>query len=184
MSRSRRSMQPGKLGAIENTVAKIDWKELRGQGGLLVQHLSLLANVAVDHAQDGRDAKPPAKRKRCRRADIAEDQESLGPVPCQQAGQPSIEPCCSCLREQPFAGLRSPREPCFDLQRQVDAGDRGNTVGGNLGIVPSAAGRSPAGRIGSEPGVGPVPPAVHQDRNMTMSRTLWSSPALSSPITA
>jgi hypothetical protein len=52
-------MKPVELGSVENTVAEIDCEVIRREGRLLAEHIGLLANVAVDHAQDRGYAEPP-----------------------------------------------------------------------------------------------------------------------------
>ena len=54
-------MEPGKKLAIERPAAEIHPHVLRRDRGFGLQHALFIANVAVDHAEDRRDAQPAAK---------------------------------------------------------------------------------------------------------------------------
>ena len=55
-------VQPVEFVAVERAVAEVEAEEVGRDLGLAVEHRALLADVAVDHAQDGRDAQLPAPR--------------------------------------------------------------------------------------------------------------------------
>ena len=100
-SRSRRSCSQCQLVAVEHAVAQVDRQELRGQLSLLLQHLDLFADVAVDHAQDRRDAQPATERQASASEPTSlKTRRASGRTLARSRGQPCVEPVGSRSRKQ------------------------------------------------------------------------------------
>jgi hypothetical protein len=114
-------VQPVELVAVDRAVAQVDREEVGRGLPLPLQDEPLLADVAVDHAQDRGDAVLAAGRQRELRPDVAEDQRRVGPPPGQRAGQDPVE-----VPRPPAAdGAPRPRmaraQAILGRQGQVDA---------------------------------------------------------------
>ena len=128
-------VQPGQLLAIEPGVAQVDRQEVGRPLGLLLEDPELFADVAVDHAEDGRDARPAAEGQRPVRADVAEDEQGPRARAIHDATQPIVEP----LGPPPGHGASRAgpprREPRLQPDRQVVRGMGAHAIGRDLGIV-------------------------------------------------
>ena len=121
---------------VEPAVAQVDREEVGRLGRLSLEDDPLLADVAVDHAQDRRHAERPAGRQGELGPDVAEDQRGLGPLPLDRVGDDLVEP----HRPPPGDGVLAARPAAGQLvlggEGGVEAPGRPDLVGRDPPVVP------------------------------------------------
>jgi hypothetical protein len=123
---------------VDGSVSQVDREKIGSQLGLASEDLTLLTDIAVNHAQDGIDANPAAQWEGELRTHVAEDEGRLRRAASQALGKYTVKsPCPPAHQSLTKAGLPAPDAP-LDRQGKIEAQRRLNLIRRDFRVPPAA----------------------------------------------